>query len=162
MTKQISNHAHAAKLIRAELKKHGIKGRVRASSASMTSSVDVYLENALPATEKLVEEFANQFQYGSFNGMEDIYEYTNSRDDIPQVKYVFVHNDFSDEMKQKAWDYERETYADCAEAPEAYEDAMHELCGQEWASTWVHRILGGHEMIVGRTFWTYNKPRVQA
>jgi len=106
MTKKLSNHAHAAKLIRAELKKNGIKARVRASTASMTSSVDVYiLEDILPATLTEIKAFVGQFEYGHFDGMTDCYEYSNTRDDLPQVKFAFVHVEYSDEIKQEIRDY---------------------------------------------------------
>lgn len=100
----LSDHAAAAKHIRAFLKAEGIKGKVKAESSSMTSSVRVSLENGTPAQTKMVTEFANKFQYGHFDGMCDMYEYSNSRDDIPQVKFVFVESDFDDELKQKALD----------------------------------------------------------
>jgi hypothetical protein len=100
MTKQISQHAAAAKMIRKELKDRGIKATVRASTASMTSSVDVTIKQDLhPDAIAEVKQFVEQFQYGNFNGMEDIYEYSNRRDDLPQVKYTFVRVEYSEEIK---------------------------------------------------------------
>ena len=70
MTKQISDHAHAAKLIRAELKKNGIAARVKAHTASMTSSVNVYLTNCeAPWVVEAITAFVNRFQYGHFDRM---------------------------------------------------------------------------------------------
>lgn len=40
--------------------------------------------------DSLVEKVVSKYEYGSFNGMTDCYEYSNSRSDIPQVKYVFT------------------------------------------------------------------------
>lgn len=140
MSKQISNHAAAAKMIRAELKKNGIKARVRASSASMTSSVNVdILQDILPATRDAIEAFANRFQYGHFDGMTDCYEYSNNRDDLPQVRFVFVSVDYSDKTRAEA----------VALAEEMGYDEYD--CG-----TVAHRILKGSSH---PEFWTTRKPR---
>ena len=163
MSKELSNHAHAAKLIRTELKKHGIKGRVRARSYAGGSSVDVYLTDELPATAKKVDEFASQFQYGHFDGMQDMYVISNRNTDLPQVQFVMVQNEFSDEMRQAAWDYARATYADAAEGPEDVREAHNFRVGEMWGDMFVNRILHGHERIYGaQTFWTLNKPRQRA
>ena len=50
--------------------------------------------------EEKVNEIIKKYQYGHFNGMEDIYEYSNSRDDIPQAKFVFVNRTMSELTKQ--------------------------------------------------------------
>ena len=102
MTKKISEHAHAAKLIRQELKKNGIPAQVKSEIYTGGSSVRIELESPLLSTYKKVEEFCNQFQEGHFNGMEDIYEYSNSNPDLPQVKFVFVNINHSDERRQAA------------------------------------------------------------
>ena len=113
MSKHISHHAAAAKAIRAELKKHGVAGTVRASSYSGGSSVTVTLTDELPATVDAVRAFAGQFQYGHFDGMTDGYEYSNSRDDIPQVRFVFVQNEISEARLASAWNYCLANHADC-------------------------------------------------
>ena len=106
MTKQISEHASAAKMIRKELKAHGIKASVRASTGSMTSSINVDIkQDILPATLEAIKSFTNKFQMGNFNGMEDIYEYSNTNKDLPQVKFVFVSVEYSDEIKAEVADY---------------------------------------------------------
>lgn len=160
----ISEHAHAAKLIRRELKNNGIKAKVRARTASMTSSVTVDLVDELPATVERIQKFAGQFQYGHYDGMNDIYEYSNSRDDIPQVKHVFVSVHFTDELRQAAWDYARATYADCADGPENQREAHTFRVGDQWGDMFLNQILHGRERIAGtaRTFWTDHKPRVSA
>jgi len=163
MTKQISDHAHAAKLIRAELKANGIKARVRASTASMTSSVDIYLTDCVaPWTVKEIEKFCNKFQYGHFDGMTDCYEYSNTNDNLPQVRFVFVHNGRSDEDRQRAYDYLRTGFAGYENAPAKYEDAANEMFGSEWVSTEVHQVLTGcmDARSVGTKFWM--KPKVDS
>lgn len=96
MSKQISDHAHAAKIIRKQLKAWGIDANVRARSFSMGDAVDVDVVDLAGEKKEMVIKFINQFQYGRFDGMQDIYEYTNKREDIPQVKYVQFQNTISD------------------------------------------------------------------
>ena len=42
---------------------------------------------------QLKSEFS-KYEYGRFDGMQDLYEYTNVRDDIPQTKYLFIEYDY--------------------------------------------------------------------
>ena len=132
--KTLSTHAAAAKMIRAELKRHGIPGRVTSESYAGGSSVSVHLADPLPATVAAVEAFANQFQYGHFDGMTDCYDFSNRRDDLPQVKFVMVYADYSDEIQAAAAAYAKEL-------------------GVEF---WL--VLSGRF----EGFWTSRKPRVRA
>ena len=103
MSKQISSHAHAAKLIRAEMKRRGYKASVRSSSYSMGSSVHVDVHADLrPEERDELESWCGQFQEGHFDGMIDLYEYSNRRDDIPQVKFVFVRVVYSQKVRDAA------------------------------------------------------------
>ena len=135
MTKQTSQHAAAARAIRNELKRHGIAGRVTSSSYAGGSSVHVHLTDALPATIEAVESFAAQFQFGTFDGMTDSYNVSNRRDDIPQVRFVIVHADYSAEVR---------------EAVEAY-------AAERNIDPW--RILSNQ---YPNDFWTSRKPRIRA
>ncbi|MEM9151636.1 MAG: LPD29 domain-containing protein [Cyanobacteria bacterium P01_F01_bin.3] len=160
MSKQISTHAAAAKAIRTELKKHNISAKVRCSSYTGGDSVTVSLSNELPATVDAVKVFADQFQAGHFDGMTDMYEYSNNRADIPQVKFVFVQNDYSNEIKQAAWDWCRNYWGGMEDAPESYAEAcsyLHKPSGERCSSL-VHRAL--NEVRGG--FWSSRKQRVQA
>ncbi len=106
MTKQTSSHAGAAKLIRAELKKRSIKGRVNSKSYSGGNSITVTIEQDInPEAVKSISDFCDQFEYGHFDGMDDSYHYSNRRDDIPQVKFMFVSVDYSEKIRQAAKDY---------------------------------------------------------
>lgn len=42
--------------------------------------------------EKNINARLAKYQYGHFNGMEDLYEITNIRKDIPQTKHLFIKN----------------------------------------------------------------------
>lgn len=124
--REMSEQAQAAKLIRAELKKHGIKATVRSDSASMTNSVRVTLSDELAPTVEKVEEFCKQYQRGHFDGMDDSYHYSNTRDDLPQVQFVFVNNDLSEERRAEVWAYVQANHADASdsERPDSYEDRV--------------------------------------
>ncbi|MCK5601336.1 hypothetical protein KAR91_05700 [Candidatus Pacearchaeota archaeon] len=86
--------------IRIELKKafKGIKFSVR----SDYSSVNISWTDG-PTSEQ-VEAIANRYEEGSFNGMEDIYEYNASafNDVFGGVKYVFTRRDNSDTAIKQA------------------------------------------------------------
>lgn len=101
----LSEHSAVAKIIRAELKKNNIACNVSAKSYSGGSSVRVYISDQLPATVDKIKSFCSSYQEGHFNAMEDIYEYSNSNSDLPQVKFVFVEHSFSDEIRIAAWSY---------------------------------------------------------
>ena len=88
--------------IRIELKK-AFKG-VKFSVRSDYSSVNISWTDG-PTAEQ-VEAIANRYEEGSFNGMEDIYEYNASpfNDVFGGVQYVFTRRDDSDKAILKAID----------------------------------------------------------
>ena len=158
MTKQLSAHAAAAKMIRQEIKKHGIKASVKASTYSGGSSIRVNLKNELPATAQKIREYVSQFEYGTFDGMTDCYNIDNSRDDIPQVKFTFVNNEYSDDLRQEAWDFANKTFGLNLEGD--YSEFQNKMIEpfQKWGSDVLWQVLSGH--IEG--FWTSRKPRIKA
>ena len=159
--RQISDHAAAAKMIRAELKKNGIAASVRASAASMTSSVNVSLPGVAPWIAEAVESFACRFQYGHFDGMVDCYEYSNRIEGVPQVKFVFVSNEFTAEQRASAYRFLRDNMHGYSDLPENYEDArdLRAKGCHNWVSHEVRRVLHGSLLNDGATrFWS--KPRI--
>lgn len=84
----LTQAALAAKQIKQDLKKAfpDVVFSVKSDNFSMGDSVNVSWTDG--PLEEQVEELICQYEYGKFNGMEDIYEYTNRRDDIPQTKYL--------------------------------------------------------------------------
>jgi len=136
--KNTSNHAAAAKMIRAELKKNGIKASVRAKSYSGGSSITVdILEDITPAAVKEISAFCDRFEMGSFNGMEDIYEYNNRNDDLPQVKFVFVNMDYSDELRAEARAYVEANYA--ADDEYRLQEETRNVINGYWGNFWINR-----------------------
>ncbi len=103
----MSEAVEVAKIIRKELKKHGIEATVRKSSYRC---VNIKVRNQLPATIEAINSFCSQFKLGHFDGMTDCYEYSNSNSDLPQVEYIFVDNNFSREMVDAAEQYIADNY----------------------------------------------------
>jgi hypothetical protein len=147
-----SDHAAAAAAIRRHIKGLGIKAKVTSESYSMGSSVRVSVEDLDPFISQQIEEFAGQFQYGHFDGMIDMYEYSNSRKDIPQVKFVFVENRASDAMRQRVWDWVRGYYAGFEDAPvDARQAGIYYNQGHQlWGDNIIYRGFRGS--LAG--FWT--------
>jgi len=123
MKKEISEHAAAAKAIRAIVKKHGAQGKVKSATYSMGSSVYVYLTN--PTTEQYIAvgDEVKAYQYGHFDGMVDMYESTNCREDIPQVKYVLVEVEYTEDVLQRAWDVVLDKFGGMDDAPANVNDS---------------------------------------
>jgi hypothetical protein len=99
--KQQSTHALAAKMIRKELKKAypNTTFTVRARSFSGGDSVDIEWTDG--PTDKQVADITAKYQYGHFDGIQDLYENTNRRIDIPQVRFVHERRKYSDQALQK-------------------------------------------------------------
>jgi hypothetical protein len=102
-TRATTEAATVAKLIRADLKAAGIAARVTCKNYSGGDSVRVYIIDELPATVKAVEAGLGKYQAGYFDGMQDLYVYTNRQG--PTVKFLFVEADYSPSIRQAAWEY---------------------------------------------------------
>ncbi len=91
----ITDHAAAAKMIRTELKAlfPSVKFSVKSKSFSGGDAVRVKWENG--PTKNEVSEITGKYQAGSFNSMEDIYEYDNDTD-LPTVKYITTSRDYTE------------------------------------------------------------------
>ena len=87
--------AKCAAEIRKVLKEKNIKASVRSKNYSMGDSVNVEIKEIIdPEVYKALEEELAKYQYGHFNGMEDIYEYSNNVEGIPQTKFLFIEYDW--------------------------------------------------------------------
>lgn len=174
--RELSSQAQVAKRIRKFCKALGVKCKATSDSFSMGDSVDWSIENIHPDIVQKIKEYADQHQYGHFDGMIDCYEYSNNRDDIPQTKYCHGGVQFTDDMKQKALDWLRVQYAANYETiPASYDEARgyNWIDGdQSWNPSWmvenhVSELLHGDEQRVEnwREFWDslatpINKPRL--
>jgi Large polyvalent protein associated domain 29 len=95
--------AECASAIRKELKKEfpTIKFSVTSSNFSGGDSVDISWVDGV--TDIQVSELVRKYQYGHFNSMDDIYELSNSREDIPQVKFVQTNRKISVQVSDSVY-----------------------------------------------------------
>ena len=129
--------ALTAKEIRKVLKATypGVKFSVTSESYSGGDSVRVEYTDFIPAKE--LDKLLSKYQYGSFNGMEDIYEYSNVNKDIPQTKYLFVTRNMSEAVKNELVNTINTEYAGCENL--GYDDYSNSL--QARISTFVYRLF---------------------
>jgi len=87
-----SIQAQAAAQIRAKLKEAGFKASVTSFSASMCDGVRIYCDEFCMNSDskEQISDICMPYQYGHFNGMEDIYEYSSMIPGLPQVKFVQI------------------------------------------------------------------------
>ena len=99
-----SEVARCAAEIRKILKEKNIKASVRSRQFSMGNSVDVEIKEIIdPEVYKALQKELAKYKYGNFNGMEDIYECNNVKEDIPQTKFLSIEYNFrlQDEALEK-------------------------------------------------------------
>lgn len=96
-----SGHAATAAAIREELKKtfKGFKFSVTSESFAGGDAVRISWQNG-PTTAE-VQKITGRYQMGHFNGMEDIYEYSNNVEGLPQVKYVTESRGVNEGIKKQ-------------------------------------------------------------
>lgn len=158
MTK--SNQAQVAKLCKQYITSLGYPCKAKSRSFSMGDAVDVYVEN-IPADDlKKIESELSKYQCGHFDGMQDMYEYSNWRKDIPQTKYLNIRCTYTDDVKQKAWQFLRDGWSDCADGPENFKEARSYRVGNEWADQCIWHLLSGRGALAdeSRKFWDSIKP----
>ncbi len=141
----LSSQAQVAKLCRQYLKSIGVKGSCTSKSFAGGTSVDVEYNDQSPAMDKQINTQLSQYKYGSFDGMTDSYNYTNSRDDIPQTQYMHINNRFSDELKQNAWTFLQANFAEAAELTTVYDDQTlnNERIGGMYIDQFMFQFLTG-------------------
>lgn len=149
-----TQQAQVAKLCRQFLKAANIPGRVTSKSGSMTTSVKVVLmDQKCEVLDSVNKEFM-KYEYGSFNGMDDSYNHDNVRDDIPQVKYLTVTNEYSKEMEQAALDFFRSRFGGCEELPVSIDNlTWNEQVHGEYIGTAMHQLINGTSGEPSKEFW---------
>lgn len=139
-TRKLTCAAIAAKEIRNRLKVAGIPAKVRSSNFANGNSVDIDLTDADPQTVAKANTICDPFQYGHFDGMIDLYEYSNKRPDLPaQAKYVSVTNHTSPETEQRVYDFVRAEFAEARDFPASYEEASNLRIADGWVPQFVWR-----------------------
>ncbi|HWI50121.1 MAG TPA: LPD29 domain-containing protein [Rummeliibacillus sp.] len=82
------------RMIKAELKKAFPSAKF--SVTSDCNSVRITWVNG--PSHKKVDEITSKYKMGNFDGMTDSYDYSNRREDIPQVSYVFLNREISEDV----------------------------------------------------------------
>ena len=100
-----------AKAIRKELKINFVETTFSVRSSSYSGGSSVHIEWTNGPTSEEVNKIVWKYQYGHFDGMTDCYDITNSRADIPQVKYVQVRREVSEDIKQAIFEECRKRYS---------------------------------------------------
>lgn len=136
MKRKLSSYAQAAQQIRKELKQKfpNIKFSVTSEDYSMGNSVNIKWVDG-PTSEE-VKEITDKYQYGHFNGMEDLYEYSNKREDIAQSKFVFTNRSMSKEVEEQIIKEHNEKFCESGQIKDinAYNDDA-----QCWNNNLVYR-----------------------
>jgi hypothetical protein len=87
--------AKCAAEIRKYMKAKGVKASVTSKTYSMGCSVNVKIKEIIdPKVLNEINDDLAIYQYGKFDGMQDLYENTNVMDEIPQTKYLFIEYDY--------------------------------------------------------------------
>lgn len=92
-----STAANTAAAIRKELKDKFPQIKFTVTSDNFANGNSVRIGWIDGPSSAMVEEITGKYQYGHFDGMTDMYENTNSREDIPQAKYVSTNRTRSEE-----------------------------------------------------------------
>lgn len=108
------------KQVKTELKK--AFPNVKFSVTSDYNSVRVSWTNGV--TVAMVEEITSKYKMGRFDGMTDSYEYTNRRHDIPQVSYVFLNRDISQDIYEAKFKEFKAYYADWKDLENMYDNSI--------------------------------------
>lgn len=75
------------------------KFSVRSSNFAGGNAVNVEYING--PTEDQIKEKIGHFQYGHFNGMEDIYEYSNNIEGLPQTKWLSINRELTEQVQRQ-------------------------------------------------------------
>jgi hypothetical protein len=154
MSREPTKAAQAAKLIRQALTAQGLVVRVKSRNFSMGDAVDVHMTDQWPEIAKLVRAYCGRFQYGSFNAMEDMYEYTPKNSDLPQAKFVHVSNEISDAMREAIYQHIRTAWGGGETLPATYAEGRNERFNDTYVQDFVYRLFVGEWT---KTFWESRK-----
>ncbi len=152
-----STHAQVAALIKKELKKQGIKCKVKSSIFVGGDDVGVRIFDQPISVALKIEKYCSQFQAGRYSIDSDMYEYSNDRNDIPQVKYVSLWNELSLELKSEMYVFFKNFY-NWEEFPETFQDAQkYQIDERKWESVGMF-IESQRAQII---FWKAKRPRIR-
>ena len=134
----LTGSAQCAAAIRTELKTKfpNYKFSVTSDNFSMGNSVNISWTDGPTAGQ--VESVTRKYQYGHFNGMEDVYEYSNNIEGLPQAKYVSESRKMSEELKAILFPQLKELLPNYE--PTSYRDDLDSILYQIWRRTEIKDI----------------------
>lgn len=148
-----SAQAAAAKSIRRDLKAAfpTVTFSVRSCSFAGGNAVDISWMDGPSRVQ--VDTLVGKYQEGDFNGMEDYYEYSNRRNDVPQVKYVQCHREYSRKAMDEAIVYLNTTRGFNLRPGNSRfspaDPASDKYIGNGWASQEVYPALHAQPLVCG-------------
>tara|TARA_R100000234_G_scaffold119772_1_gene103702 strand:+ start:1411 stop:1908 length:498 start_codon:yes stop_codon:yes gene_type:complete len=97
--KQLSQQAQVAKLLKQKAKELGINViSSKSDSFAGGNSVTLRFNSGSDDAVNQLKDYSHQFEAGHFDGMTDMYEYDNCRDDVPQTKYLSLNDCRADKI----------------------------------------------------------------
>jgi hypothetical protein len=123
----------------------GIRFAVRSETFANGTAIRVSWDNG-PTTAE-VDQIANQYQHGSFDGMTDCYNYSKGDYSKGSAKYVTTSRHIPDSQ------YQAMVRDLCAlNGVEYYENGYYNIrIGDDLATTIIHRIMVKHSVAAGKT-----------
>ena len=109
------------RIVKADLKKHF--PHIKFSVTSDYNCVRVSWTNGV--TVAMVEAITSKYKLGRFDGMTNSYEYSNRRDDVPQVDYVFLSRDISEDIYEARFAEYKAYYGDWENLNDMYDSSVH-------------------------------------
>ena len=88
--RKLTEAAQVAKILKKKAKEMGLVATATSQNFSMGNSVNIKIKEGTDAALKDFKDYAMKYEAGTFDGMNDIYNYDNVRDDIAQTKYLFI------------------------------------------------------------------------
>lgn len=107
--------ANCASAIREELKTNFPNVKFSVKSSNFAGGDSVHIGWTEGPTTLEVSAFTSKYQYGRFDGMTDMYEYSNSIENLPQSKYVQTQRAINPETTQIVFNKLRESFTDDTE-----------------------------------------------
>ncbi|NWJ46501.1 MAG: hypothetical protein HXX08_11530 [Chloroflexi bacterium] len=139
-TRELSTAAQAAKLIRADMKSEypDLKVRVTCHNFAGGDSITVEFYDQPPEVEEAIKKLLHKYEFGHFDGMTDMYEYSNWNDALPQTKYLHIDNNRSPEMDAKLEAFALSLYGEDSPQTKSYEihTTMHRLFRDTYPYFW--------------------------
>jgi hypothetical protein len=94
----LTGSALCAAAVREELKKAFEYCKFSVTSDNFANGNAVRISWTNGPTEAQIDEITSKYQYGHFNGMDDIYEFSNNIEGLPQAKFVSTSRTVSEDL----------------------------------------------------------------